>query len=98
MRAPPVELVCQWIINAWALISKETIIKSFKVCGVSNAVDGTEDAEISVFKPGRGCEQGLHMLQEVMAQIIQEIEEDPYEEEHMMVDSEDEDEIVEMEE
>ena len=33
------------------------------------------------------------MLQEGMAEIIQEIEE-----EHMMVDSEDEDEIVEMEE
>ena len=38
------------------------------------------------------------MLQEGMAEIIQEIEEDPYEEEHMMVDSEDDDEIVEMEE
>ena len=38
------------------------------------------------------------MLQEGMAEIIQEIEEDPYEEERMMVDSEDEDKIVEMEE
>ncbi|CAG8569906.1 21354_t:CDS:2 [Gigaspora margarita] len=36
-------LICQWILEAWDDISAEMIIKSFKKCGISNKLDGTED-------------------------------------------------------
>jgi hypothetical protein len=32
-----------WIIMAWKHISPETILKGFKKCCVSSAMDGTED-------------------------------------------------------
>lgn len=35
--------VCEWIISAWNSIPLETVAKSFKVTGLSNALDGTED-------------------------------------------------------
>ena len=35
--------MCKWILEAWAEIPKEMIIKSFKKCGISNAMDGSED-------------------------------------------------------
>ena len=29
--------------NSWQRVESETIVKSFKKCGVSNALDGSED-------------------------------------------------------
>ena len=29
--------------NSWQWVNSETIVKSFKKCGISNALDGTED-------------------------------------------------------
>ena len=31
------------ILETWAEIPKEMIVKSFKKCGISNAMDGSED-------------------------------------------------------
>lgn len=98
MKAPPLDLVCKWIVDAWAAVSTETIRKSFKVCGITVALDGSEDQEISVFKAGRGCEGGLDMLKDAMVEADQKMEEDPYEEEHLLVDSDDDDEVVEEDE
>jgi len=42
-RAPSKELVLQWINKAWQEIPAEMVVKSFKSCGISNALDGTED-------------------------------------------------------
>ena len=36
-------MICQWILEVWNSIPIEMIIKSFKKCGISNALDGTED-------------------------------------------------------
>ena len=36
-------LVVQWVKEAWADISSDMIVRSFKKCGISNAMDGTED-------------------------------------------------------
>ena len=38
--------VCDWILRLWNSVKKEVVVKSFKKCGISNAVDGTEDVEI----------------------------------------------------
>lgn len=43
IKKPSVALLCQWIISAWAMISSESIIKGFKKCCLSNALDGSED-------------------------------------------------------
>lgn len=42
-RPPPKTLLLQWIKEAWATISPDVIRKSFKKCGLSVALDGTED-------------------------------------------------------
>ena len=33
----------QWIKNAWDLVTPDIVRKSFKKCGISNAMDGTKD-------------------------------------------------------
>jgi len=42
-KVPSRNLVLRWIKEAWAEIPQEMVIKSFKTCGISNALDGTED-------------------------------------------------------
>ena len=35
--------VCTWVKNAWDFVKTESVVKSFKKCSISNALDGTED-------------------------------------------------------
>lgn len=35
--------VCHWILEAWGGVSIKTAETSFKVTGISNKLDGTED-------------------------------------------------------
>ena len=42
-RALSKEMVLRWIDRAWREIPVELITRSFKSCGISNALDGTED-------------------------------------------------------
>lgn len=43
VQKPSVELLCTWILGAWALISESSVESSFKKTGISNALDGSED-------------------------------------------------------
>jgi len=43
LRKPEYNIICKWILEAWAEIPQEMIVKSFKKCGISNAMDGSED-------------------------------------------------------
>ena len=45
-RAPSKELVSQWIHKAWQEIPADLVANSFKSCGISNAMDGTEDEAV----------------------------------------------------
>ena len=45
-KAPSRNLVFRWIKQSWAEIPVEMVRKSFKTCGISNALDGTEDDEV----------------------------------------------------
>ena len=38
--------VCDWTLRSWNGVKKEVVVKSFKKCSISSAVDGTEDDEI----------------------------------------------------
>lgn len=46
MRHASLEEMCKWIVTAWNEIKPELIIKSFKKCGISNKLDGTEDDDL----------------------------------------------------
>ena len=50
-KQPTRQLVIEWVSQAWHEVPHEIIVKSFKRCGISNALDGTEDSEIRVEIP-----------------------------------------------
>ena len=35
--------VCLWVLDAWRSLPAEMVARSFKKCGISNSMDGTED-------------------------------------------------------
>lgn len=43
MKRPGISKVCQWIKTSWDAVKEDIVIKSFKKCGISNALDGEED-------------------------------------------------------
>lgn len=46
VRKPTIPEVCQWVLTAWEGIKNEIVVKSFKKCGISNNLDGSEDEVI----------------------------------------------------
>ena len=50
MRAPPRREIVKWILVAWDGLDKKFIINSFKSCGLTVAVDGSEDGHVHCFK------------------------------------------------
>ena len=43
MRAASLPTVCSWVLDAWRSLPAEMVARSFKKCGISNLMDGTED-------------------------------------------------------
>ena len=43
LKKPKHDVICKWILEAWNEIPIDMVKKSFKKCGISNALDGTED-------------------------------------------------------
>ena len=43
MRKPTLEDVCNWVNDAWEELDPNIIVRAFKKCSISNALDGTED-------------------------------------------------------
>ena len=43
LKQPTRQDVIDWVSNTWASIRIEIITKSFLNCGISNALDGTQD-------------------------------------------------------
>jgi hypothetical protein len=50
LKEPPMDVYLEWVQTAWESLSKDMIAKSFLACGVTNALDGSEDDLIHVFK------------------------------------------------
>ena len=46
MRAPTKEKCAQWVKEAWASVTKETILRSFKSAGITTAINVSEDGLI----------------------------------------------------
>ena len=51
MKPPTRTQLACWVKQPWDKIPTELIKKSFVVCGVSNALDNSEDERINVLKP-----------------------------------------------
>ena len=43
MQAVSLDVRYDFVIKSWEKVKVEIVIKSFKKCGISNAMDGTED-------------------------------------------------------
>uniref|UniRef100_A0A3Q3F4S1 HTH CENPB-type domain-containing protein n=1 Tax=Labrus bergylta TaxID=56723 RepID=A0A3Q3F4S1_9LABR len=43
IQKPSVRLLCEWILQAWDVVSSQSIIRGLKKCCISNALDGSED-------------------------------------------------------
>ena len=43
LRAPTLDTLAQWVLDSWNAIQTPIVVKSFKKCCISNAMDGTED-------------------------------------------------------
>ena len=43
LKKPSITLWCLWVIQAWDEIDPTVVIKAFKKCSISNALDGSED-------------------------------------------------------
>lgn len=43
IKKPSIRDICDWILESWEKISCESIMKGFKKCCVTNALDGSED-------------------------------------------------------
>ena len=69
MKPVPRRLIVDWVIKSWQAILAETVAKSMKACGLSLAVDGTEDDLISCFKEGKKCAGGRALLQAQMENL-----------------------------
>jgi len=79
IKAVDFQLICQWIVDSWESVTPEQILSSFKTCGITNAVDGSEDDVISCLKDGYPCEKGKYLLQasrEAQEQELIECEEE----------------------
>lgn len=42
-KRPTITQACEWVKRSWNAVKEEVVVKSFLKCGISNALDGTED-------------------------------------------------------
>jgi len=47
LKQPTHQDVINWVSKDWNSIKQETIVNSFLICGISNALDGSEDDHVS---------------------------------------------------
>ena len=58
------EVYLKWIVDAWDQLSKDLIIKSFKGCGLTNNLDGSEDSKIHCFRSDGPIQTGQELLKQ----------------------------------
>ena len=59
------------IVKTWDMITKDVIIKSFKICG---QVKDVRPNDILCMSQGKPCEEGLGKLQELLAFPIHQLD------------------------
>jgi hypothetical protein len=48
IRRPLIEMMCDWTVRSWHMVSTKIITKSFLKIGITNALDGSEDDMLQV--------------------------------------------------
>lgn len=70
-KLPALELVLEWMANAWQSLSKDLIVKSFTACALTIPVDGSRDDQIACFHPRASIgPKGLEILRQVQAEVL----------------------------
>ena len=82
MRAPDKLTCLKLVVESWEAVASEVIVKSFKVCGISVVVDGSEDGDIHCLKSGEvaaDAAEEIHQLTtEMLASQPDDEDEDPF--------------------
>ncbi|PIC25011.1 hypothetical protein B9Z55_018107 [Caenorhabditis nigoni] len=75
MRAPPIDVYLQWIVDAWKSLPDELIKKSFEGCALTTVPGGSEDHLIHCFKTNSEVPSGLDALKKArMERSLEELE------------------------
>ena len=61
------EVYLKWIVDAWDQLPKDLIIKSFKGCGLTNTLNGSEDCNIHCFRSDGSIKTGQELLKQAWA-------------------------------
>ena len=67
----------RWILGSWEQFSVEVIQNSFYACGISVAIDGSQDEKITCFTPDNPCSAGREMLK-AQLQLLECQEDNPF--------------------
>ncbi|KAI1713784.1 pogo transposable element with KRAB domain [Ditylenchus destructor] len=80
-RAASMEVYLEWVCKAWSAISPELIKKSFKVCGIITATDGSEDDLIHCMKPEGSVPSARDLLRKARNSEVQLVVQEELDEE-----------------
>jgi transposase-like protein len=69
VRAPSKVLALEWVKKSWDLVTEDVVKNSFKVCGISVKVDGSEDGQISCIKAGAVANDAATIIEQQTAQL-----------------------------
>ena len=61
MRAPSKETCVHWVKQAWAAVTRETILRSFKSAGITTAIDGSEDGLVKCLIENRALAEEVRL-------------------------------------
>ena len=77
VRAPSKLQAVQWVKKAWSVVHEDMVRKSFRVCGISVNVNGSEDGEISCIKEGGIAYDAKKIIEEETSKLLQvDVEDD----------------------
>ena len=72
-------MIVQLVLKAWKELQSEMVAQSFKSCALTVTVDGSEDDEISCFKPDKPCSDGRKRLSDQMCLLNDtSLDQDPF--------------------
>ena len=72
LKKPSINIWCQWVLKAWEEVDPAIIVKAFKKCSISHALDGSEDD--ALYEDDSGDESDP----DPFADVDNKVEDNPY--------------------
>ncbi|KAH7707222.1 pogo transposable element with KRAB domain-like protein [Aphelenchoides avenae] len=70
VEPPPPEVYLGWVLEAWYDgVTTENVTNSFETCGLTTALDGSEDHLVHCLKDGNGMPDGCYKMAQKREQI-----------------------------